>query len=50
MTRYEYRTETIPHRDGTFRSSVHVRPEDADALLRQLGAEGWKVWPAQSCG
>ena len=42
--RFEYRTEIIPHRDGTHHSSLHVHPEDVDALLNRLGEEGWEVW------
>lgn len=42
--RFEYRTELIPHRDGTHHHVLPVHHEDLDTVLNRLGAEGWEVW------
>lgn len=44
MKRFEYRTEVIIHRDGTYHNDLDVHPDDVDAVLNRLGAEGWEVW------
>jgi hypothetical protein len=42
--RFEYRTEVLPHRDGTYHTELDVHPEDVDEVLNRLGADGWEVW------
>lgn len=44
MKRFEYRTELIAHRDGTYHHDLPVHYDDVDAVLNNLGAEGWEVW------
>lgn len=41
--RWEYRVEQIPHRDGTYSASVHIHPDDFQALLTRMGAQGWEL-------
>ncbi len=43
MTKWEYRVELVPHRDGTYSSSIHIHPEDLDALLDACGKDGWEL-------
>jgi hypothetical protein len=42
--RWEYRIETIRHRDGTHSSSISVHPDDFLAVVKPLGDEGWEVY------
>lgn len=44
MKRWEYRTEIIAHRAGTMSATDHVHPEDLDAVINPLGAQGWEVY------
>lgn len=41
MTRFEFEVLEIPHRDGTYSSSVHINPKDLKLWCNKMGADGW---------
>lgn len=41
MTRWEFKALQIPHRDGTYSSTVHIHPEDLESICNKMGDDGW---------
>jgi hypothetical protein len=35
--------EQIPHRDGTYSSSIHIDPRDLEEAANRLGKDGWEL-------
>lgn len=42
MTRYEYKVLQIPHRDGTYSSTIVIHSEDLEDICNRMAADGWE--------